>query len=76
MTRKTSGKQLRGTWVPMFDLAKLPASYLDADGRVLGTVTGAFGGGWIATVNGVSSAAHPSGEVAMRCVEEGHPSLT
>jgi hypothetical protein len=74
MSGKKSSTATRGEWVPMFDLAKLPASYLDANGKVLGTVTGAFGGGWIATVNGVSSAAHQSGKVAMRCVEEGHPS--
>lgn len=75
MSGKKSSTAPRGKWVPMFNLAKLPASYMDANGNVLGTVTGAFGGGWIATVNGVSSAAQPSGEVAMRCVEEGRPSL-
>ncbi|TAN03217.1 MAG: hypothetical protein EPN36_14560 [Rhodanobacteraceae bacterium] len=75
MSGKKTSTAPRGKWVPMFDWAKLPAIYVDADGKELGAVTGAFGGGWIATVNGVSSAAQPSGEVAMRCVEEGRPSL-
>lgn len=75
MSSKKCGGAPRGKWVPMFSLAKLPACYVDEEGRELGSVTGAFGGGWIATVNGVSSPAHQNAEVAMRCVEEGRVGL-
>lgn len=71
MPSKKRSKKPRGTWMPMFQHSQLPAAYMGPDGRELGTVTGAFGGGWIATIAGISSAAYPDGELAKRCVEEG-----